>query len=172
MPQSDRILDAAILSRTNLRDQLIAAWPELTDDADTLLDTLSGLDNLEEQIVAVMRQVAEREAHGKALGELIEGMQTRKQRLESGAKRLRAAVLHAMTEAKVPRIKSADMSLSVGAGKPRLVIIDDAAVPEALCRIERTPNKKEIAQWLSEVDGMPNWAKWEEAKPFLSVHKR
>jgi monoamine oxidase len=156
----------------NLRDQLIAAWPDLEDDHETLLDSLAGLDDFEEQIIATMRHVAEREAHAKAMGDLIEGMQARKQRLESGAKWLRAAVLHAMTEAKVPRIKRPDMSLSVGAGKPRLVIIDDAAVPEALCRIERTPNKKEIAQWLSEVDGMPNWAKWEEAKPFLSVHKR
>lgn len=171
MPR-DQSLDAAVLNRMSLRDQLVAAWPELEDDSDTLLDSLSGLDNFEEQIIATMRHVAEREANAKALGELIEGMQARKQRLDAGAKWLRAAVLHAMTEAKVPRIKAPDMSLSVGAGKPRLVIIDDAAVPEALCRIERSPNKKEITQWLSEVGGMPNWAKWEAAKPFLSVHKR
>src|SRR6478752_3721072 len=128
----DQTLDAAVVTKTNLRDQLLGTWPELADDSDALIDTLAGIDDFEEQVLAVMRQVAEREAYAKALGELIDGYWARKQRLENGAKWLRAAVLHAMQEAKVPKIRAADMSLSVSPGKPRLVIVDDAAVPEAL----------------------------------------
>jgi len=173
MPR-DQALDAAVLSRQNLREQLLGAWPELADDADTLLDSLAGIDDFEEQVLAVMRQVAEREAHAKALGELIDGMWARKQRLENGAKWLRAAVLHAMQKAKVPRIKAPDMSLSVSPGKPKLVIVDDAAVPETLCRVKREPDKKAITEWLAQLDAMsvPNWAKWDAPTPFLSVHRK
>lgn len=173
MPR-EQALDAAVVSRQNLREQLLGTWPELADDADTLLGTLSGIDDLEEQILAVMRQVAEREAYAKALGELMAGMHERKMRLENGAKWLRAAVLHAMTEAKVPKIRAADMSLSVSPGKPRLVIVDAAAVPDEFVKVERTPKKKEIAEWLGQLDAMsvPNWVRWDAPQAFLSVHKK
>lgn len=172
MPHSP--LDAATTTRLNLRDQLLAAWPELAEDGDTLTDTLAGIDDFEEQIVAAMRHVLEREAHAKGIGDYIEALTARKRRLEEGAKWLRAAVLHAMTEAKLSKVKAADFSLSVGAGKPRLVIIDDAAVPESLCRVKREPDREAIKQWLTELDGpgLPNWAKWEDARPFLSIHRR
>lgn len=176
MPQTDRSLDTAILNRTHLRDQLVAAWPELMDDTDTLLDTLSGIDNFEEQIVAIMRQVAEREAHAKAMGELIDGMWARKQRLENGAKWLRAAVLHAMQEAGVPRIKSPDMSLSVSPGKPKLVIVDEAAVPPEFLRVKTEPDKKAIAEWLSNLTPFdappPAWCAWVNPQPYLAVHRK
>lgn len=171
--QHDRGLDAAVVSRVNLRDQLLATWPELADDSGTLLDSLSGLDNFEEQVVAIMRQVAEREVYAKALGELMAGMHERKQRLENGAKWLRAAVLHAMQEAGVPKIRAADMSLSVSPGKPRLVILDETAVPDTLCRVERKPDRKAIGDYLAERPNVvPHWAAWEAAKPFLTVHRK
>lgn len=174
MPPRDSALDAAVVSRVNLRDQLLATWPELTDDADALLDTLAGIDSFEEQIVAIMRQVVEREAHAKALGELIDGMWARKQRLENGAKWLRAAVLHAMQEAGVPRIKAPDMSLSVSPGKPKLVILDEAAVPESLMRVKRDPDRKAIAEWLLEsgTESTPAWVTWGNPVPYLSVHRK
>lgn len=173
MPR-DQALDAAVVSRVNLRDQLLGTWPELADDSDTLLDTLAGLDNFEEQIVAIMRQVAEREAHAKALGELIDGMWSRKQRLENGAKWLKAAVLHAMQEAGVPKIKAADMSLSVSPGKPKLVIVDESAVPAEFLRVKTEPDKKAIADWLGQLDAMstPAWVTWGNATPYLSVHRK
>lgn len=172
MPHSP--LDAATTTRLSLREQVLATWPELAGDSDTLNDSLAGLDTLEEQIVATMRHVLEREAHAKGIGDYIEALTARKKRLEDGAKWLRAAVLHAMTEAKLPKLKAPDFSLSVGAGKPRLVIADSDAVPEALCRVKREPDMAAIREWLAELDGpgMPNWAKWEDARRFLSVHRR
>lgn len=169
-------LDAAVVTRQNLRDQLLAAWPDLADDSETLLDSLSGLDNFEEQIVAIMRQVAEREAYAKALSELMAGMHERKQRLENGAKWLRAAVLHAMQEAGVPKIRAPDMSLSVSPGKPKLVIVDEAAIPAEFLRVKTEPDKKAIAEWLSNLTPFdadpPSWVTWGNPQPFLSVHRK
>lgn len=163
-------LGAAVTTRLNLRDQLLAAWPDLTEDADTLLDTLSGLDNFEEQVVAALRHAIEREAHGKALGELIQTMRERKQRLESGVDWLRAAVLNAMQETGCSRIRAADMSVSIGRGKPKVIVTDPDAVPDELCRIAREPNKAEIAKAIAAGQDVPG-AVLGNANPFLSVHR-
>ena len=167
-------LDAAVVTRLNLRDRLLADFPGLAEDDTALLDTLSGIDDIEEQCLAVLRNAIEREAHAKALGELIDGMVARRRRLEEGAKNLRAAVLDAMQKAKMPGIRAPDMSVSLSAGKPRLVILDDAAVPETLCKIERKPDRKAITEWLGELDPMsvPNWVRWDAPTPFLSIHRR
>lgn len=173
MPRNSA-LDAAITTRLNLRDRLLTDFPGLAEDDQALLDTLSGIDDLEEQCLAVLRNAIEREAMGKALGELIDGMVARRRRLEEGAKNLRGAVLDAMQKARLPGIRAPDMSVSLSPGKPRLVILDDAAVPETLCRIERNPDKKAITEWLGQLDAMsvPNWARWDTPTPFLSIHRR
>lgn len=170
----DQALDAAVVTRLNLRDRLLADFPGLAEDDAALLDTLAGIDDLEEQCLAVLRNAIEREAMGKALGELIDGMVARKRRLEEGAKNLRGAVLDAMQKAGLPKIRAADMSVGISPGKPRLAILDEASVPDALCKVERKPDRKAIGEWLGQLDAMsaPNWAAWEVAKPFLTVHRK
>jgi len=145
-------------------------FPDESDD--DLADTVAGESNLPDAILAVLRAALEREAHAKALGEMIDGMTARKRRLEEGAKSMRLAALQAMQDAGLKKLAAPDMSLSVSPGKSRLVILDDAAVPETLCRVKREPDRKAIAEWLAEVDGVPNWAAWEAPKAFLTVHRK
>lgn len=168
--QRSSALDAAVVTRRNLRDQLLDTWPDLADDSETLLDSLAGLDDFEEQCIATIRHALEREAYAKALGELIEGMTARKRRLEEGAKNLRLAVLGAMQDAGVARIKSPDMSLSTGYGKPKVLIVDEMAIPDDLVRISRTPNKAEIAKQIAAGVVVPG-IELGNPVPFLSVHR-
>jgi hypothetical protein len=163
-------LQAATISRLNLRDQLLDNFPDLTEDADALFDTLSGIDDFEEQCLAVLRNAIEREAMGRALAELIAGMQARKQRLEEGAKNLRNAVLHAMQETGQQRIKAPDFSVSIGAGKPKVMITEEAMIPEHLCRVKREPDKAAIGKALTSGQAVPG-ATLGNAAPFLSIHK-
>lgn len=167
-------LEAATVERLNLRDQLLANFPDLTEDAVTLADTLAGIDDFEEQCVAAKRYAIERRAHAKAIGEIIEDLTSRKRRLEEGAANIDGKILHAMRTAGISKIRAPDMTISVNPGKPRLVIVDDAAVPNTLCRIRREPDKAAIAEWLAEIDSMqvPNWVRWDEPVPFLSIHRR
>lgn len=164
-------LRAAVVTRTNLRDQLLAEYPALIEDNEALADTLAGIDNFEEQVVALLRHVIEREAHGKALATLIDEMGTRKRRLEEGAKNLRGAALQAMQEAGLPKISAPDMSISVGRGKPKVVIVDGAQVPDDYCRIERVPSKTAIAEALGRGERVAG-AELGNAQPFLSVHRK
>lgn len=176
MPPRSQVLDASVLTRLNLRARLLAEFPALLADDHALNDTLAGIDDLEEQIVAVLRLAVEREAMAGALGDLIADMTERKQRLLNGAKLMRGAALHAMQDAglrTITDLKSPDMTITIGRGKPKLLILDEAAVPDDLCKIERTPKKKEIADWLSKLDTTekPAWAEWGNPTPFLTIHR-
>lgn len=164
-------LRAAVVTRTNLRDQLVEMWPGLADDEEALVDTLAGIDDFEEQVAAVLRYALEREAHGKAIGDMADTLTARKRRLEDGAKSLRDAVLQAMQEAGLRKIAMPDMTISVGNGKPKVQIVEPELIPAALCRITREPNRTEIAKLLAEGTDIPG-ATLGNSQSFLTVHRK
>lgn len=173
MPPNDRSLDAAVVTHRNLREQLLATWPELGDDEQAMADTLEGLSDFNEQCLAVMRLAVERETHAEAMAMLIKRMQERKARLESGAEKMRAVVLHAMSEAGVSKIPGADMTLSVGWGPAPLIITEPDKVPDELSRITRAPNLTAIKELLGQLspEDRPGWAMWGNPRQKLTVRQ-
>jgi hypothetical protein len=150
-------------------EQVSTMFPE--EDQDTLADTIAGESDLPDAIVAVLRAALEREAQAKAIkDELIARLTERARRLEDGAKSLRAAALQAMTEAGLPSIKAIDMSVSVGRGKPKVIITDAEIIPFPLCRITREPSKTLIAVALQNGKKVPG-ATLGNPQPFLSIHR-
>lgn len=166
-------LSAAVVTRQNLRAQLVAMYPELDtdDDADVLRDTLEGLDTLNEDIIAVLRAALEREAAAKAIDDdLIGRLVARSRRLKDGAKSLRAAVLQAMQEAGLPKVKAPDMTVSVVPGTSKIIVIDEAEIPDDLCRIRREPNKTEITKALAEGRSVPG-VETGNSPPHIAIHR-
>jgi len=160
---------------TNLRalvpahQAIVAAIEAAFPDEDDLADTIAGESSLPDAIVAVLRTAFEREAQAKAIkDELIARLTERARRLEDGAKSLRAAVLQAMQEAGLPSIKAIDMSISVGRGKPRVVITDAKVIPLPLCT--REPSKTLIAAALQNGKVVPG-ATLGNPQPFLTIHR-
>jgi hypothetical protein len=146
-----------------------AAFPDETDE--TLADTIEGESDLPGAVIAVLRAALEREAQAKAIkDELIARLLYRAHRLEDGAKSLRAAALQAMTEGGLKKVSAIDMSVSVGRGKARVIILDEMRVPDKFCKIVREPSKTLIAAELAagrEVDG----ATQGNVIPFLTIHR-
>lgn len=165
MPQN---LTRLVPEHRAIAEHIRALYP---DESETnLVDTIEGASDLPEAIVATLRIALEREAMAKGLGELVETMTARKRRLEDGAKMLRGSVLHAIQEAGVAMpLRAPDMTVSIGRGKPRVVITDADKLPDAFCKIVREPDKKAIAEALKggDVDG----AMLDNAVPFLVIHK-
>jgi hypothetical protein len=145
------------------------AFPDESDG--DLIDTIAGESDLPDAIVAVLRAALEREAQAKAIkDELIARLIERARRLEDGAKSLRAAALQAMTEGGLKKVSAIDMSVSVGRGKARVIILDEMRVPDKFCKIVREPSKTLIAAELAagrEVDG----ATQGNVIPFLTIHR-
>ncbi len=161
-------LAEAVKGYQSLREQFLAMWPELIDDNAALHDTLQGATNLDEMIILVMRATMEREDSAKAIAERIETLKRRKDRLEAGAQKLRAMALQAMQEAGLKKIAAPDFSLSVGQGKPKVLIIDEDLIPDRLCRITRTPSKTMIADEMAAGRDVPG-ATRSNAQSFLRV---
>lgn len=170
MTQHD--LKAAVSTHKALVEQIRAMFP--TEDEESLADTIEGLTTIDDAILAVMRAALEREAHAEALAGMIATMAARKKRLETGADFMRAAALHAMQECGLKKIPGPDMTLSIGSGRAKLIITEPDKVPDELCKVERTPKKKEIIEWLGQLDAMsqPAWAAWGNPQPFLTVHRK
>lgn len=164
-----RNLDSAVQEHRNLRARLLDAFPELSADEQALTDSLEGISDLDQQCLAVLRAAIEREAMAKALGELIDGMTARKRRLAEGAQTMRLAVLHAMQEGGLPKLSGPDMSVSVGRGKPKLIVVNADLIPAEFMRVTREPAKAEIAKALANGQDVPG-ATLGNVVPFLTVH--
>jgi hypothetical protein len=164
-------LKEAVKGYHGLREQLLGIFPELAEDEQALADTLEGISTLDEQIIEVMRYVIEREDHGRAIAERIEKLTARKRRLEEGAKALRSMVLEALMDSGLKKMVAPDFSLSVGQTKPKIIITDDRAVPDRLCKIERTPSKTMIADEFAAGRDVPGAAP-SNSTPFLTIHTR
>lgn len=146
-------LGPAVMERVALRETLLREF--VVDDDQALNDTLAGLDNFEERCLAVLRYSIEQEAHAEALGALIKQMQSRKARLEMAAQRARDAVFSAMQAAELPRIVAPDMTVSIGKGRPKVIVTDAELIPERFRRVKTEPNLTLIYAAASEGREVP-----------------
>ncbi len=144
-------LRRAVAIHRELVERIKAAFPAQTEES--LADTIEGETQLDAAILATIRAALEREAMAEALGRMVEQMRARKDRLASGAETLRKAAKHAMTESGLTKLSAPDLTASVGNGPAKVVVTDEAALPEAYVRIKREPDKRAIGNALK--DGHP-----------------
>jgi hypothetical protein len=61
---------------------------------------------------------------------------------------MRKQVTWGMSELGLKRIEAPDFTASLSAGKPKVKVLNEALLPEHLCRITRTPNLTAIREFL------------------------
>jgi Siphovirus Gp157 len=111
-----------------IRERIIAL--EANIDEVTLADTLEGITDIHEGLAAVVRSALYDEALADGLKDHIQRQQERLKRLtERGAERRRIA-RDAMIEVAIKKIAAPDFTLSLRAGSPALVVIDELVVPD------------------------------------------
>jgi len=153
-----------------VRDKIRAHDPDL--DEQTLADTVEGLTDLHEIIVAIIRSALQDEALASALKCRLADMQGRLDRLQDRASKRRQIARDVMTELELKKITAADFTVSIRAGTPSLVVINEDAVPS----IYWTPsephlNRQRLAHELkdgAEIEGVA----LSNPAPVLSVRTR
>ena len=110
-----------------LADQLKALYQNIDDQ--TFLDTLEGISDLPELIQGLIRSSLEDEALISALKQRVEDMQARLSRLKDRFERKRELASWAMTNAEILKMQTADFTLSLRQGPPRLDVLDQENVP-------------------------------------------
>lgn len=158
----------AIAIHAELRDRLKAVYG-LDDDDPALIDTLEGLSDLDAAIAAVVREAREAEANANALDTIIEANRQRKARWERKRESLRDLASWAMSEANLKKIVTADLTVSLRAGKPKIIIDEGALAVEFMKSVVTTKPDRDAVKAAVEAGSVPNGVTVSNAAPVLSV---
>lgn len=165
----DQLTFSAIHYRA-VRDRIRAEDPSI--DEQTLADTVEGLTDLHEIVVAVIRSVLEDEALGAALKCRIADMQGRLERLQDRASKRRQIARDVMGELNLKKITAPDFTVSLRPGTPALVVMNEDAVPSIYWTpCEPRLNRQKLANELKEGTEIPG-AVLSNPEPVLSVRVR
>jgi hypothetical protein len=110
-----------------LRTRLAAEDPSL--DEQTLADTVEGLTNVHEILMAILRAALEDEAMSTGLKGRIGDMEDRLGRLQDRAAKRRQIVKEVMTELEIKKLQAPDFTASLRPGFPSLVVLNENDIP-------------------------------------------
>lgn len=97
-------------------------------DEEAIADTLEGMSDLNDMLAEVARSIADDRADAEACKLRIADLQLRAKRHEDRAAAKREVIASVMERAGVRKITAPDVTLSLGQGKPKLVITNEAQV--------------------------------------------
>jgi Siphovirus Gp157 len=132
-----------------IRDRIRAEDPQI--DEQTLADTVEGLTDLHEMLMAVIRAALADQALATGLEGRIGEMQARRDRLQDRASKRRQIAKEVMVELDLKKLPAPDFTASIRPGTPALMLIDEAAVPSIYWE-PREPrlNRQELANDLKQ----------------------
>ena len=110
-----------------IRDRIKAHDP--TIDEQTLADTVEGLTDTHEVLMAVIRAALADEAMAAGLKCRLSDMQGRFERLQDRAAKRRAIAKDVMVELDLKSLNAPDFTASIREGIPNLVVLNEDAVP-------------------------------------------
>jgi hypothetical protein len=120
-------LDFAAIHYRAVRDRLRAEDPQI--DQQTLADTVEGLTDLHEILMAIIRAALTDQAMATGLEGRIGEMEARRDRLQDRAIKRRQIAKEVMVELDLKKLAAPDFTASIRPGIPALMVIDEAAVP-------------------------------------------
>lgn len=159
-------LDPAIIRQQI--DNLKVAFPDLLDDDDTWQLALESETDVKEYLRTVERKREDAAALEEALSSTIDALRQRKARFERREQAMRALMFSAMQWADLTKVELAEATLSIRNGAPKVIITDEAAIPDEFMRVRREPDKILIKDALSNFEDVPG-ATMSNAESVLSV---
>ena len=141
--------NAFIMEYRRQREGLLAEFPELQDDIDTLADTLEGLTLAPDLIAEFIRNAREDEANAEVLAFMMHDMADRKQRFIARADKRRQAAMNVMNAIEMRKLEMPDFTASIRAGPPKVDVYAEEQLPDSLCKFTRSPDKTAIKEALA-----------------------
>jgi len=154
-------------------ENLKMTHPELweDDDDDFLAQVLEGETDLHRLLSTLVDQIHLDESVVAGLSLLLSTYKTRRDRYERRVEALRNLAFQMMQMADVNKLVLPQATLGVRIGPSRVVIADEAAIPDAYWRVARTPNKALIKEHIQQGIDVPGTS-LSNAVPVISIHTK
>jgi len=110
-----------------IRDRIKLSDPDI--DERTLADTIEGLTDLHDIVIAVIRSALDDEALAAGLKGRMGELQERLARLQDRASKRRQIARDVMSELGLKKITAPDLTVSVRPGSPAVIVLNEKAVP-------------------------------------------
>lgn len=163
-------LALAVTYHQAIRNRILSEEKDI--DEQTLADTVEGLTDIHEIIAEVIRSALVDEALITGLKSRVKEMQDRLARLEQRAAKRRQIARDVMHETAIKKITASDFTISLRLGSPSLVVVEEAAIPEAFW-VPQPPrlNRQDLVCELKQGRTIPG-VQLSNSEPILSVRSR
>jgi len=166
----DRLDPTFVRSQIEL---LRVTHPDIWDAGDEtlLIDMLEGETGLKEFLETGLDAKLKSDELVEGIGKRMANAKARLDRFEQRSDAVRTLMFKLMIHAGLRRVVLAEATLSIHAGSQKVIITDEAALPEACWRVRREPNKTIIKDMLARGEHVPG-AEMSNAEPFLNVRTK
>jgi len=139
----------------NQIEALKSLYPEITEDADLLADTLEGQTALDVILTKLVDFTREAESMAAAVKARKDEIAERQKRFERQAESGRKIIQQLMESAHQTKVVLPEATLSILAARPKVEITNADELPQGFVKIERKPLSKEILAALKEGQPVP-----------------
>lgn len=162
------------LDAKQVQDQitaLIIAYPELGDDEILREDMIEAETGLHEFISVLLRKIGATVSLAEGTRGYVAELKERISRLERREHALRQLIKTLMEAADIRKSERPEATVSIKAGVPRVIVTDEALIPEAYWRIKREPDLTKIKQTIKSNVTVPG-TELSNAEPILAISMR
>ena len=134
---------------------LLAAYPELAEDDDLMLDMLEGETDLHAVLARALDTKLEADTMAAAIHQRIENLEARKSRCQSQATAMKRLIKSIMESANQTKITLPEASLSIRDGQMSVNVYDVNALPQGFYKTERKADKTALKPALMAGETIP-----------------
>ena len=147
---------------------LLLSYPELSDDEVLREDMIEGQTSTFEFLSGIVRKIGSTKALAGGTADYIGELQERKARLERREHALRSLISKVMNTAELRKAELPEATISISAGRPKVVIVNEQEIPKDFLRIKTEPDKTRIGAALAAHEHVPGCA-LSNAEPVLRI---
>jgi hypothetical protein len=152
-------------------DALLTEFPELIEDDVLRADMIEGSTDLHTVIAHLLDREREAASMSDAVKIRRDALGERGKRYDRHSDGLRATMLKLMQFGDLKTMALPEATVSVRAGSPRVIVTDETMVPEDLCRISISPDKKAIKERIDAGEAVPG-AVLSNSEPSLTIRTK
>jgi hypothetical protein len=154
-------------------DALLVNYPELQDDETLRADMFAGSTSIDEVLSKLVDQVVKAENFIAALEARISTNKARADRFQRKADAARSLINTVLDRANLKQRVLDEATLSVSYRKGTPFVLNDEAVPDACCKIERKASLTKIKEWIEAHDGqLPSGTSMSNGKQVLTIRSK